>query len=84
MNEIIRAVLRHERTLTKWSVQLTKEFAKQKKINKRFGRAIAALGAALVFEDYNLYQTDKKVKDLENKLADLEAAANTKEVNKEE
>jgi len=68
MNEIIRAVFRHERTLIKWSGQLSREFAKQHKLNKRFSRWLAALSIGLIMEDYNLYKTDQKVKELENAL----------------
>jgi len=81
MNELIRAIMRHERTLTRWGMQLSKDFARQKKINKRFTKALIALGAAFAFEDYNLYQTDKKVKDLERKIDEMQMA---KENNNEE
>lgn len=68
MNEVIRTVMRHERILTRWSAQLCKDFAKQRKTNRKFAVAILGLTAAFIYEDYNLYKTDQQVKELRAKL----------------
>lgn len=69
MDEIFRTVMRHERTLTRWSTQLCKDWRKQRKTNKRLTRAVVALALGIIYEDYNLYKSDQRIKALEEKLA---------------
>jgi len=71
MNELIRIAMRHEKTLTRWSMQLCKDWAKQRKINKWLTRGFIASMMAFVYEDWNLYKTDMKVKELEKKVNDI-------------
>jgi len=68
MNELIRIAMRHERVIARWSVQLCKDWAKQRKTNKRLTHGLLALAAAFVYEDWNLYKTDQKIKELETKI----------------
>lgn len=72
METLMREVLRQERTLCRWSKQLTKDWAKQRKTNKRFTRAIVALAAAVFYEDYNLYKSDQRIKALEDRLKETD------------
>jgi len=80
MDELIRLAMRHERTFAKWSLQLTKDFARQRRTNKIFGVCIASLAALFVYEDVNLFATDQRVKELEKQLA----AERAKDVEPEE
>lgn len=71
MDELIRIAMRHEAIFKTWGVHLNKDFARQRRTNRWFGFLISVLGGAVVVEDFNLYQTDKKLKELEKQIAEL-------------
>jgi len=79
MEVLMREVMRHERTLCRWGQQLAKDWAKQRKTNKRLTRAIIVLGAAIFYEDYNLYKSDQRIKALEDKLNETKEKAKENE-----